>query len=665
MLPASAGGGGSSQSSAYPDRLMNYSNIAGPDNSRLASSAQAASDAIQAFLRSNPDPSVMPPIQDVGAQVAAYAARKAAKDQWVFDVGLAFLTIGEKQLPPASQGGGPPIIPDWGAQKVRTSDAQVAQELTNNALTQQARSNADKLKKLLDKASPESLNQNKAEIQQLLKWLQFYKDDPIQAAAFFNELGPEKTLAAANAIQYLRLGDGTLTLLSQSLATASQSDTLQKDFPTKLVDASNQPPWVFPELGGSNQHEQLGLLLKAGVFSSDFLTKFGDEYLYRQGIRGGALEMDYGDPVVAPFLNALARNPQAAYSYLTGPSPMPDMPKWVVMGQQGNPSGTSRLAQLETFLSTWSMGGEGWPRGSWVSGLNQALLAADRQASESGDPGQVSTLLHDLSDADLNMVNDGYRPVIAQLVSEHIDQFVPPVDPTKPIAEQPGYDWTWAAKLFKGAVADGSGDVNGALIARIQGAVQIWSADHMPQLNPDDGQSMDRFRAYMYQVGALWGLTALPARQGGYDAQALQQEQQEAFSQILDLIPIKVPGLSNIGDEGLKSLAEYLSDQAISQGKTMLSNKLFTPSGNPGKDAVRIYYNELGGMRVMLSQKFVATHPELVSGMTPQQVQDYISQLAAGGDPNHGKNPTVSDFESQLDSASLQFSKQFALPSTS
>ena len=637
---------------------MNYANVAGSNNSRLASSAQTASNAIQAFLRSNPDPSVMPPINDVGAQVAAYAARKTTTDQWVFDVGLAFLTVAEKQMPASNPGAGaPPLIFDLGAQKVTASNGAVQQALTNNALTQQAKRNADTLKKLLDNPSPESLRQNSAQIQQALQWLQFYKGDPIQAAAFFNELGPEKTLAAANAVVFLHLGDPTASMLSQSLAAASQSDTFQKDFATKLVDASNQPP--YPVLGGGNQRDQLGLLLKAGVFSTDFLTKFGDEYLYRQGGHG-ALQMTYGDPVVAPFLKALARNPQAAYSYLTGTSPMPNMPHWVVMGQAGNYSGSSRIAQLETLLSTWSMGGEGWPQGSWVNGLNQALLAADRQATDSGSPAQVSTLLHDLSEADLNMVNDGYRPVIAQLVSEHIGQFVPS---RNAIAQQIPYDWTWAAKLFKGAIADGSGHVDGNLLARIQGAVGAWSANHMPPFDPNNPQSKDDFKGYMYQVGHLWGLTALPLKQAGYDVQAMEQAQEQLFSQILGLIPIKVPGLSNIADEGVKKLADYLSGQAIGYGKTLLAAQAFKPSGNPGKDAQRLYYTQLAGMRLMLTQTFVAEHPELVKGMDPKQVSVFISEVAQGGDPTH--NNLVTDFTPYLDSASWQYSTQYSLPSTS
>lgn len=543
--------------SAYPDRLMNYSNRSKPNNSDLESVGNDAGRKLVAFLDSNPDPKVLPQLRNVAQELVAYATKKQGIDQWVFDVGLAFLTVSEKKVPagPSSyyQSG------SLGTQLSTTSATALNEALTNNALTQQAKSNASKLNDLLKYANPETLRANQAQIEQLLKYLDFYKDDPIQAAAFFKELGPANTLTLVHAIQFLRLGDAQMTQLSQTLATATQSDTFDPNFAVNLVHASLQPDQGFTT---TNQRDHLGTLLKAGMFSTDFLTKLGDEYLYRQGGHG-ALSLDYGDPVVSPFFNALARNPEAAYSYLTGPSPLPNMPKWVVMGRGGNPTGTSRIAQLETFLSTWSMGGQQYPQGDWQNALNQATLAADRQASDIGDPAQVVTLLKDISDGDWTMIGNGFRPVATQLVSEHLDLFFDHGTGTQPLS------WDQRIRLLALAETQPGGAADKGRMNQIQDATAQYMQYHVGNVvDLNNGAALNDWLSTFGTLGALWQIGPL---MGAYLQQKNTADQHALIGNLITWTGIVLVPFFPIAGEGGAIAAKLGLDAA---GVTTLNRLL-------------------------------------------------------------------------------------------
>lgn len=80
----------SGTSSAYPAHLLAYAQGGLDGDTALTRSGTTLSLAIIRLWLTFPDPAVLAPFQDWGAELVGYAAQKREVDQWVGDVGRAF-----------------------------------------------------------------------------------------------------------------------------------------------------------------------------------------------------------------------------------------------------------------------------------------------------------------------------------------------------------------------------------------------------------------------------------------------------------------------------------------------------------------------------------------------------------------------------------------------
>src|SRR5438445_11004707 len=80
-------------SSAIPNDLISYGGNAESHNGQLRDWATSVTTALDALRKSKPDPGLLPAVPDLGASLNAYAVKKEAIDKFVYDVGMAFMTV--------------------------------------------------------------------------------------------------------------------------------------------------------------------------------------------------------------------------------------------------------------------------------------------------------------------------------------------------------------------------------------------------------------------------------------------------------------------------------------------------------------------------------------------------------------------------------------------
>ena len=101
---------------------MTYGSRCQQNDGDLKAWGSKVSGAIQALLASKPDPAVLPKLEDVGGELTSYAVQKQRIDQWVWEVGVAFLSAGERQI---SAQLGPVAAEHYDGTGVVTSDTSV------------------------------------------------------------------------------------------------------------------------------------------------------------------------------------------------------------------------------------------------------------------------------------------------------------------------------------------------------------------------------------------------------------------------------------------------------------------------------------------------------------------------------------------------------------
>jgi hypothetical protein len=397
-------------SSAIPNDLILYGGDAESHNRQLRDWARSVSQALDALRRSRPDPALLPSIPDVGASLDAYAVKKEAIDKFVYDVGLAFLEVSS------------------------SADLNAPVTISDRALDRQL----DQDEGAPGRLYADRLASGKITLEQALAMI---GDDPIETAAFFQELGAPGTLDVVGEIYDDRL----LRKFDEALATATQSPTWDPRFTDELVNGNY---YDFENLGPPERRWTLtAQLLRYGTYSEDFLTSVGDAFLFDQRDEG----VNHGAELA---LAALARNPDASLDYLNGADP------------------TDRgRTRLEHLLGNGVGLGDVMPGGEeeyqrYQRQINHQLGLTVLAANGAPDatPDSQAKLLASMSRAPVSVVPNGFRDVVTQLIGLDIDLMgdkLPGSDPAHPQnATDSPLSWEERQRLFLIAMYDTDPDTH-------------------------------------------------------------------------------------------------------------------------------------------------------------------------------------------------------------
>jgi hypothetical protein len=386
-------------SSAVPNDLIQYGGNCESHNQQLQSWATSVTRALDDLRRSHPDPGLLPGVPDLGAVLNAYALKKQAIDKFVYDVGMAFLD--------ASTG------PDLNS-PVTLSDRDLDRFLDQDEGSR-GRQYAD------DVAS------GKLTIEQALALIQ---DDPIETAAFFQELGPAGTLKLVGDI-----GDNEALLrkFDEALAAATSSPTWDPKWTEQLVHGNY---FDFEELGPPERRWNLtARLLEYGTYSGDFLTRMADAFLFEQRDNG----VNHGAQLA---LAGLGRNPDVALDYLNGRDPT-----------DGGRTRLTHLLENGVALTQQLPGGEDEfqrYQQQIVQQLGGTTLAANGAAG--ADPDKLAQLLGSISLVRVAEVPQSYRDVVTQLIGLDMSLMgdkLPSADPQHPEdATNNPLSWEERQRLF-------------------------------------------------------------------------------------------------------------------------------------------------------------------------------------------------------------------------
>lgn len=628
--------GVATKASAIPSQLTGYSGWATQQNGDLSAAARRLNSALETLNQAKNSSYVLGQVAYVGNDVLGYAARNDDTDSWVGSVGRAFAEAQRQGIPPQAYRAD---YQDFLNSKVTVDDKAVTSRVGGDPVKAAQRDAAAvKLAAQLREAQDTG---NAAQVKAIIAQLDAYKNDPDYCAAFFKELGAD--------------GIRNTTALSFLNENNAQDLNLLKIYDTALASATNSVNWdpnitsqIWKPGGGARYSDLLLLKYSSVPFSEDFLTQAADSSLFYPD--GNNTTLDARSANI--LFHALAQNPTAALDYLIGNAPD---------GKGGYTPFNRMIPILRNYQSDLrqNYGGEGDALSALIAAASKSPDATSAYVGPFGTEPQISVLLHILSDTPDPWMPNAIRPGIRQAIIDHINLFVPSIDPKHPQSPDVSSDWTWQEKIFKIAVADNEGNVDLQGVKELQDAVQQWALQHVPPVSANDGHSLDAFRAYMYQVGTLWAMAALPVRQGGYDREAFRARQIDGIKTLLGLIPIPVP----LKDEGAKKIGEYVVDHVDEWSREVGAKAAEKAGGSPDKESAEAYYTQLGGMRLMLAQQYVAQHPSLLDGKTPEQAGEYIHQLAEGTDPSGGSDPDVASFELELDSASKTFAEQYNNPS--
>lgn len=630
----------STEASAIPSQLTGWSGWATQQNGDLSAAARRLNTALEHLNQAKNSGYVLGQVDYAGNDVLGYAARNQTTDDWVGSVGRAFAEESRHGIPPQIY---KMEYRDILNSKVTTTDGAITSKVGGDPVTA-GQQNAQAVELAARLREAEDTN-NGAQVQAIIAELDGHQLDPTFSAAFFNELGPGGVSGTIWFISNEKDPNNVrlLKIFDTALASATDSPNWNPDFTNQLWPGPTDPGWK-----PSVMIDMLALKYAQTPFSEDFLTKAADSTLFFPENHPGTTYPEFA----AIVFNALAQNPGAALHYMIGNGPNG------TGGQSRSIRMVDLLRQYQSDLRSNQDGGMGPALANLIAQAGAAPDARQPYVGPFGTEPRIQVLFHTLTALPEPWMPDSIRPGIARAISENIDLFLPVIDPKHPKSPEVGADWSWQEKIFKAAVADNRGNVNLDGVHQIQDAIQQWALTHVPPVNPNDAASLDTFRAYMYQVGTLWALAALPVRQGGYDKDHFREQQIDGIKMLIGLIPIPVP----LKDEGAKKLTEYVVDHVDEWAREIGANAAKKAGGNPDKESAEVYYRQLGDLRLMLATQFAAQHPGLLSGKTSQDAGEYIHQLADGTDPSGGTSADVANFEAYLDSASIAFSDQYQNP---
>lgn len=620
--------------SAIPSELEGWSGWTQGLNGNLTAIARDVNDAVMAFNGTTQEPSFIGQIPTIGDDLATHAARNQVVDQWVGQVGHAFETLDHLNVPPQVYKAN---MEDFGHGLVKVPESMITKQVGGDPVRDaQDAANGTKLAFQVRDAQARGDN---GQVQALLA--QLANQGAAFSFAFFQNLGPDGTIRALIDISALQYSDGE--------QDQARFQSLLNAFDSALGQATNNPDWnpaftrkLFDRTDGSwgnapDDHAVPGMqlnLLRYGVYSEDFLTQGADSFLFPDFKQPDGA--DVPSDVNKVIFDALDRNPDAAYSYLTGHHPLLD---------------DSDLARVQVLFR----GAADLPSDA-VDSLARMIRDAGLSTTASWDDGrQLLQAIGEEAGLVQTFTPTALRQAVADLIANHVDVFVPP-DPDAKVSSQ----WTWQEYLFKLTESDGEGHVNWDAVSQIQDAMSHWALTHGPTtFDSKNDANVKDWTKYLKEVGVLYGLTALPIKQAPYDADKVRESQIQFISTLISFIPFgsAVPG-EHAG-------IEYLVDQSMEKTRVYLENHPPVNLGNPDAEAANVYYEQATVMRQALATQWLAHHPALIPPGTSKSdfINNYVTPLAEGKNP-FGSNADVDQFLLDLGTADDLFHNQFGLPTT-
>lgn len=491
--------------SAVPEDLLRYSASAVGDDRTLDKTGQHVSDALDRFAASNPDPSILGTVPRLGDQLSGFVDGKIGDDDWVGHVGRAFAQAGN--------GASPLGVID-------TTSDQVDAWLTVDG-SWDTNASADELAAQLRRAID---NRDADRVRELLAEIALHEGDPIWLAEFFQKLGPEDTLMALATIQD---DPQAVQTFDTALANATNSPTWDPSFTKQLFDWSNHMD-PFLNVGGLRTHLTT-LLLQHGTYSEDFLTHAGDALLFEVHPPGFQQDTPF-----STFMTALARNPSAAYDYLTGT--LHGQPRTVHLLDIVN------RADRTDFDADQSMA--------------SALDAAFGTAEGPDDLARRQALWEAIGAADWHQLPDAVRQDIATHIANHIEDFKGTGQDYSGL-DASGKKWVHTMEtLFTMAEMDDTGHIDPARYEQLKQAVEHYLAQEAPPPGTTDPGAWER---WLNDVGTMTGLVALPRRKVGYTQAQIAAAQADLLSNVLDDIGAALPGDGPFLHQIKRSIADALA----------------------------------------------------------------------------------------------------------
>jgi hypothetical protein len=474
--------------SAIPSDLTHWAYWASGLNKSLDGTGRQVNQAIEDFNRASQEPRFIGPLDQVGDDVIGYAARNGVIDDWVGKVGRVFIQADHKGVPPQVYKAN---REDFITGLNSASEADLARLVGDDPVKQaEDAANGAELAARLKRA--EDAN-DEGSIRVILSQLRAWGPTQEFAYHFFNELGPDQTIKTLIIINGME-DDGLLHNFDNALGQASQHPNWDPEFTSALLDPKRQAWDQLPNTAIIQVS-----MLKYGTFSEDFLTRSADYFLFSD--KHPNITADDQNLVV---FNALDRNPNAAYNYLTGHYQV----------------GDKNLARVQYML--------GYSTRAYPTGENTVLgeLIADAGFSDNGRRDNGNQLLQAIGSIDIqNTVADDIRPGIERLLAGYIGNFA---GYTPPKDLPPEGQFTWQEQLFMIAEMNADGSLNEGRMTDLQNAATKWLASHMTPM--EHGPAGPWFG----QAGALYGLTLLPVRKAGWNNYDMEKARIELWKTTLD-----------------------------------------------------------------------------------------------------------------------------------
>jgi hypothetical protein len=497
---------GDGTASAIPSDLTNWANWASGLNESLTSMGRQVNQAIKDFNGAPQQPRFIGLVDYVGDDVLGYAARNGVIDEWVGEVGQAFIKADRKGVPPqiyrAEQH-------DRITGITTVSEADLA-GLVDKDPAEQA-DDAAKGAELAARLKRAEDANDEALIQAILRQLK--RPSQEFAYAFFNELGPDQTIKTLIAIKFME-HNGLLQPFDEALGQASQHPAWDPKFTSALLDPRRQA-WGQRLATGDIQLS----MLRHGTFSADFLTQSADYFLF--SFKPPFITDLDRDRVV---FDALANDPNAAYNYLTG--------HLQGIGDQDLPRVQHLLLHSRAYYDK--------------PGRNTALgeLIEVAGFSDNGRADNGNQLLQAIGSIDnQNLVADDIRPGIARLLAGYKDDegkyhpgYIGNFATYGLPANRPEGQFTWQERLFMIAEMNVDGSVDKGRMTDLQNAVAKWLNT---QLRPMNDASAG---IWFDDAGTLYGLTLLPARKAGWNNYDMKKASDEFRKNVIDYATGFLPG---------------------------------------------------------------------------------------------------------------------------
>lgn len=539
---------GKGKVSANPSELVGWAGWAQGLDKNLSGSARDLNDAIEAFNKAPQSPQFTPPVAFVGNDVIAYATQNGTVDAWVGRVGQAFAAVDHEGIPAGVYRGNEQYF--FNGLNYASESALMAQ--VGGDPVQQAKSAAAGARLAAQVQEAEDSG-DAAKVRSLVAQLQ--NTDQTFDLTFFQDLGADRTIQVLIDVEQGG-GPNLLRTFDTALGQATQDPSWDPSFTRALLDP-NRGAWKPAE--GFIGDYQLDLL-RYGKYSGDFLTQAGDYFLFS----GKTPTVASGDTGAVVF-NALGRNPDAAYQYLTGTHG----------GDLGN------LPRIEYFLLHSS--GPGYNDTAANQALANLIDAAGFSAAGRDDG--ASRLLQDIGSVpSANAVLPSLRPSIERLLVANIGNFTG-FDPQSDSAtnQYNNGSFTWQERLFEIAELNGDGSANTAAMHQIDAAIVRWMATHVKGDPQADAKVFE-------EAGTLFGLALIPQRKAlwnSYDEAAMRVQMASFLAGTFAAFLPGGPPVAILSNTAITIASSYLGPSA---GGTQVSDYDITRAGKATATALLLTY---------------------------------------------------------------------------